>query len=280
LQPVVSLSYKETTVIPNQGLSLDFHASTHMSQYLSGLGFVFSLRTDTTYRGYLSAQYRFGGSYNFKYEFGENSILKVGFTGNLLHYENNTDPTLFNNQGIIYRPLNERILKASYDVGFLLNFPAARIAAAVNHVNQPSFKFWDPYVIYKFRQELFLTASADWKVGENITFTPGLMLQQEERSFLTQFDLIANYQDFVFAGFAFRRGTDGDVTDSLSRRNETHKLRLTLATRILERYQVTGSVDLPSRSNYKRHFEISVAVFKPRSRETMDTETSLRSRLF
>lgn len=280
LQPVAALSFKETTVIPNQGISVDFHASTHLSQYLSGVGFVFSLRTDTTYRGYLSAQYRVGASYNFKYEFGEKSILKVGFTGNLLHYENNTDPTLFNTQNVNYSPLNERLLKASYDVGFLLNFPAARIAASVNHVNQPSFRFWDPYVSYRFRQELFLTASADWNIGDNLTLTPGLMLQQEERSFLTQFDLIANYQDFVFAGFAFRNGTDGDVSDTLNRRNDTHKLRLTLATRILERYQITGSVDLPSNSVYKRHFEISIGIFKPRSREIVDTETSFRSRPF
>jgi len=277
-QPAAALSYKETTARPRQGISVDFHTSAHLDKYLSGVGFVFSLRTDTTFRGYLSAQYRFGASYNFNYKFSENSILKVGLTGNLLHYENNTDPTIFNNpSGIIYRRLNERLLKGSYDIGFLLKFPAARIAASLNHVNQANFMFWENFVTYRFRQEIFITASADWKFGENVTFTPGLMLQQEDRSFLSQFDLIVNYQDFVFAGFAFRNGSDGDFTDTLNRRSDTHKLRLTLATRILERYQITGSVDLPTQSNYRRQFEISLAIFKPRIRETMDVETSLRN---
>ncbi len=279
--PDFGVTYKGPFPDFGETRDMTIYMNGNFNQYKSGIGLLFQ---DTRFKrlGINFIQYRIAGSYRFKANFTENTRMLIGVNAGLVHYVNNTPPPSSINGQPIPQLVNERHFYPTYDLGFLLEFKKAYLAGALHHMNEPSFQFWSPGPVYDFRQEVFIALGFDWTYQDQMTFTPEVMIQQEERRTLMQVSLTANYRDIVFMTFGTRNTLDTLNYNGNDRaRFDTDNLLVTVGTTINQQYLAAFSYKPKLNGITTPHYEFSLGYsIYPRRRETVGTATSFRSPSF
>lgn len=275
------VTYSDSSSNYNNRQALDFHYNRPLEKYRLNFGLLFSYykqQRNISYQGQpfniQKAQFKVGLAQNWEFEFGESSILKVGATLSLLHFEDNEQPPTSSAGNQVWIQTNERYFKPNVDIGFLLNSGIFFVGAGLHHVNQPSFVFWQDRVnggtiSDPFRQELFVTSGVKMKFDQ-IKVEPSIMLHQESREFFMDVATLFKYEDIAFIGINWKTSSQINTVqvDSLiSQDRTTHPWGLTAGGRVLDKIQASVSYlvgekrSTTSDLRYEPFLEINLAYF-------------------
>jgi len=183
--------------------------------------------------------------------------VKIGVTTSLLRFKSGQVPS--------GTPTLEKFAKLNLDAGLLLSLADFELGFAMHHNNEPQFQFSTRSSdIERFRREIFITASYNWAINDDFGLEPHFIIQQNtfRKNLLMQVSLLGNYQNMIYAGFAYVEDFDANrhpTSNYLT--TEFHKIRLTVAGKVAQQYLIAASIDLPTNDAYKIQFETSIGYF-------------------
>jgi len=266
-EPNVGLAYKKANGFFETAGNRAFGYVHGKSEAMKGGGFgVLYNYMDANAQGIKHTQMSLGATATYNQNLMDLVDVKIGVTTSFLRYRNNRQP----NTGGPTNPQNpqatlERFAKINLDAGVLLALADFELGVAMHHNNQPQFEFYTTGGgLNSFNREIFITASYDFSINDDIGIAPHLIIQQNshEKDLLVQTTLLADYQDMIFGGFSY-------IVDFDTRQNpntnyttrEFHKIRLTAAGKLAEQFLVAASLDFATQENYKMQFETSLAYY-------------------
>lgn len=223
-------------------------------------------------------QWQAGLQTSFDFDLGEEGLGKIGFTGTVMQYNNDSITT----------SLNLKKFVPNLDVGVLAVYNKFKVGFALLQSNNPNF---DPNSssqggngggsrLYRFGSIGSFQVSYEWQLTEGLKLTPQVFVRQSidntgtvnNNSNLpvsnrdvdlpgTSIDitLLAQFYDLFHAGFSYR--------PSLSDRYEfVHRYyfgSVMAGVRLNETYHVSLSWDIPRKDtpDYYSQFEIGIGVF-------------------
>jgi len=225
-----------------------------------GIGLTFSYNNDE-FRETYDRQMHLGLTAAYTFNLADLIELKGGVAVGLLRSNSNNffgrSPGLAN---------NERKQKLNVDIGIMIDIPYAKIGVAMHHNNQPEFDFYQNISPTRFQNELFFTIDGDIPIQDIISIKPSIIAQMESRDMLTQYTLMGEYDDMVFAGVSFSKEIEfnrNQVTIGglpVSRLEDYHPLRLTLGGKVAK-FLVAGTYGFPNQEGRNALFEISLGYF-------------------
>lgn len=283
------VAYADTSSYQHDRQAYDLHYNRPLDKYRFNFGLLFSYhsyeRRNT--RANKKSQFKIGLAHNWEFPFGEQSLIKIGATVSLLHFEDAEVPFVSpTGPSQSWLATNERYFKPNVDIGFLLNSGIFFLGAGLHHVNQPSFSFWQDQVSGtkrsdNFRQELFLTSGVKMKFNA-MKVEPSIMLQQEGREFLLDAATVVKYEDIAFLAVNWKTSSKRVTSqqDSLVNTSQvTHPWGLTAGGRVLDKIQASVSymVGGTAQNNvttikYEPFIEVNLAYFiRPNAVVTEET---------
>jgi len=227
-----------------------------------GIGIMFSNNSDTYTRNaeeYYDRQYYLGLSSAYTFNLADLIELKGGVTVGYLRSSNyyGVDPIT-----------NEQKQKVNIDIGIMIDIPYAKIGVARHHNKELRFDFFNnSSLAILYRNEIFITIDGDIPIQDIIKLKPSIIAQMERQDMLTQYSLMGEYNNMVFAGVSFskeiefNRGnqiTPGGVP--VSRLQEYHPLRFTLGGKV-SRFLAAATYGISNQENRNALFEISLGYF-------------------
>jgi len=272
-------AYADTSSYSYERQAYDFHYNRPLDNYKFNFGLLFSYYNydRVSNRDVEKSQFKVGLAHNWEFEFGESSLIKIGATLSLLHFQDAEQPIPSpNGPSQSWAPTNERYFKPNVDIGFLLNSGIFFLGAGLHHVNQPSFVFWQDRanggtLSDFFLQELFVTSGVKMKFDQ-IKVEPSIMMHQEGREFFLDVATLVKYEDIAFLGVNWKTGSKrlSVSQDSLANTTQiTHPWGLTAGGRVLDKiqasvsYLVGGEYSTNNNSTFKYEpfIEVNLAYF-------------------
>jgi len=221
-----------------------------------GFGVLFNYM-DATNPNFKYSQMSLGATATYNQTLMDLVDVKIGVTTSFIRFKSGRIPT--------GTPTLEKFAKLNLDAGILFSLADLELGFALHHNNEPQFQFSTRSTdIERFRREIYITASYDWAISEDFGIEPHLIVQQntQRKDLLMQISLLANYQDMVYAGFAYIRDFDTNRHPTSSyTTTEFHKIRLTAAGKLAEQFLIAASVDLATNERYKMQFETSLGYY-------------------